>query len=222
MILNERECPSCTETKEYIHFNKAGHGWKDPIGERRQNLCRECDQKRALLFIEMSDTVDGKVITPKNSNHSYHKAYLKGGYKEVCLVMEIETDIKIKDEITTPKVELPDIIKEVSERNKADIANFNSKTSKTKEGFVYVISNSAWQGVVKIGCAINPIDRCSSFQTCDPNRAFTIEAYFYSEDRQKLEYNIHKHLSKHRGNGEWFSLLPKVAVRRIKEFLDAQ
>src|ERR1044072_8988199 len=55
------------------------------------------------------------------------------------------------------------------------------------EGFIYVISNSAWTRYLKIGHAVDYADRLNSFQTSDPFRRYKLEFAWYFRDRIAAE-----------------------------------
>lgn len=71
-----------------------------------------------------------------------------------------------------------------------------------KEGHVYAITNPAWGGFVKIGCAIDVFDRLNSYQTSSPHRDYKLEKYIFSYDRMKTEQLMHDMFSQGR-LGEW-------------------
>jgi hypothetical protein len=73
----------------------------------------------------------------------------------------------------------------------------------TKSGILYLISNEAWPGYVKVGITKNLHARLSTYQTCDPFRRFKVEHYRIVEDARVEEKNI---LDIHKINissGEW-------------------
>ena len=77
---------------------------------------------------------------------------------------------------------------------------------KSNVGYVYVISNPAWEGWYKVGMAIDAYDRCSGYQTSSPFRDYTVEYCKYFEDRRESEQNIHTKLAEQKieRRGEWF------------------
>lgn len=85
------------------------------------------------------------------------------------------------------------------------------------EGFVYVVANPAWEGWVKIGCAVDPMDRTASYQTGSPFRDYTLEGYAYSPDRRASERQVHEALASHRHGGEWFLCPIQEAVSLVKK-----
>jgi hypothetical protein len=100
--------------------------------------------------------------------------------------------------------------------NDAAFSSFENLSS-TKEGYVYVISNPAWPGWVKVGMAIDANDRCSSYQTSSPLRDYTLHCAVSSEDRRKDEYKAHKRLGTVASDrrGEWFKVSIEDATNCI-------
>ena len=91
----------------------------------------------------------------------------------------------------------------------------NNRTRLT-EGFVYIITNPVYEGWVKVGSALNMEERLSSYQICDPNRGYKIEFIWHFDNRKEAERLAHNALHKHRGNGEWFKLNVKKAIKIIE------
>ena len=92
------------------------------------------------------------------------------------------------------------------------------KIDSIKEGYVYVITNPAWPGWVKIGMAIDADDRCNGYQTSSPFRDYVLEHMIVTKNRRKTEAEAHKAASKlsTSSNGEWFEL----GVEEAKKVLD--
>ena len=90
--------------------------------------------------------------------------------------------------------------------------------TKTKEGYVYVITNPAWPDWVKIGMAVDAEDRLNGYQTSSPMRDYKLEYSVKSKDRRKSEKEAHtKALRKcDDSHGEWF----KMSVSEAIELLD--
>lgn len=84
------------------------------------------------------------------------------------------------------------------------LQGLGNRQAGTREGFVYVMTNPAWPGYVKVGRALDPFDRLASYQTSDPNRAYEIQAYRYFEDRYDAERMIQRLLTPWWASGEWY------------------
>jgi len=93
------------------------------------------------------------------------------------------------------------------------------KIDSIKEGYVYIITNPAWSGWVKIGMAIDADDRCNGYQTSSPFRDYVLEHIIVTKNRRKTEAEAHKAASKlaTSRNGEWF----KLGVEEAKKVLDS-
>ena len=96
--------------------------------------------------------------------------------------------------------------------------------SKTKEGYVYVLSNPAWPGWVKVGMAVDAQDRCGSYQTSSPFRDYTLHCSVLCSDRRKDEQIAHTHLEviASERRGEWFQVPVDQAQASITGILKQQ
>ena len=61
----------------------------------------------------------------------------------------------------------------------------------SKEGEVYVITNKAWDGWVKIGMAVDAEDRLNSYQTSSPHRDYILIHKEFFSDRRRAEAQAH-------------------------------
>lgn len=88
-----------------------------------------------------------------------------------------------------------------------------------KEGYVYVISNPAWEGWFKVGKAVDADDRCKSYNTSSPLRDFKVEYKIYVEDRNKSEKIAHTKALKQSKEytGEWF----RISLNSLKDILNS-
>ena len=85
---------------------------------------------------------------------------------------------------------------------------------RSKEGQVYIITNSAWPEWVKIGMAIEAEDRLNGYQTSSPFRNYRLMYSVSTDDRRKAEAAAHKAAEKvAERRGEWF----KMSVGQAKE-----
>jgi hypothetical protein len=88
--------------------------------------------------------------------------------------------------------------------------------SKSTVGYVYVVSNPAWEGWFKVGMAVDAYDRCSQYQTSSPYRDYVVEYCKYFEDRKKAESQVHALLKGTEQRGEWFRAELSVIKNTIK------
>ncbi len=91
------------------------------------------------------------------------------------------------------------------------------------DGFVYVITNSAFAGYVKIGITKNIKNRLRTYQTSAPMRDYKVEHYIHHPNCYKAEKDIHDALyyfalSK---KNEWFEVDLQIAIDRVNESLDS-
>ena len=90
--------------------------------------------------------------------------------------------------------------------------------SAVKEGQVYIISNPAWEGWIKVGMAIDTQDRANQYQTSSPYRDYKVEYTINTQDRRRLESLAHTLLGNAREQrNEWF----KCDVETAKWYIDS-
>ena len=94
----------------------------------------------------------------------------------------------------------------------------NYKTS--PEGQVYIITNPAWEGWVKVGMAVDAMDRLKNYQTSSPFRDYTLLYSYEVNDRRAGESAAHARLAKECDNiNEWFRIPHAVANELILEVI---
>ena len=100
--------------------------------------------------------------------------------------------------------------------NDAAFSSFE-RYEKSKDGYVYAITNPAWEGWVKIGMAVDADDRCKSYQTSSPLRDYKLEHCTYFEDRRRAEHQAHKKAEEiaEECGSEWFKIPVDEAVKII-------
>ena len=88
------------------------------------------------------------------------------------------------------------------------------------QGQVYVITNPAWEGWVKVGMAVDAGDRLNNYQTSSPFRDYTLVYTYEVDDRRAAESAAHTRLAKECDNiNEWFKLPPPIANELILEVI---
>ena len=88
------------------------------------------------------------------------------------------------------------------------------------QGQVYVIANPAWKDWVKVGMAVDAMDRTGNYQTSSPFRDYTLLYTYDVDDRRAAESAAHKRLAKECDNiNEWFRLSPENANDLILEVI---
>ena len=95
---------------------------------------------------------------------------------------------------------------------------------RSKEGQVYIITNSAWPEWVKIGMAIDAKDRCNQYQTSSPYRDYELKHSKYFKNRRKAETEAHKlcETKAEARNGEWFKMKIKDAIKLIDSITEEE
>ena len=92
----------------------------------------------------------------------------------------------------------------------------NYKTN--PQGQVYIITNPAWDGWVKVGMAVDAHDRLKNYQTSSPLRDYCLLHVVDTPDRRKLEADVHNSLSGiFEQKNEWF----KCTTETAKLFIDS-
>ena len=95
------------------------------------------------------------------------------------------------------------------------------KSKDIKEGNVYLISNPAWAGWLKVGRAMSVPDRLNAFQTGSPHRDYKVEYAIAVEDAPQIEKLLHNELkNKYRSKCEWFKLEVSDALNLLNEVID--
>lgn len=88
----------------------------------------------------------------------------------------------------------------------------NYKTS--TKGELYIVTNPAFEGWVKVGMAVDARDRLKNYQTSSPFRDYELESFCQVGDRRAAEAELHRRLSKiYEQQGEWF----KCSVDNARE-----
>jgi len=93
---------------------------------------------------------------------------------------------------------------------------------RSKEGFIYIISNTAFPNFYKIGVTNDINNRLRSYQTSSPHRNYRIEYYIKHPDCYVAEQKI-KDMMKHFAlemRNEWFKVDLNIAKSRLDETLD--
>ncbi len=89
---------------------------------------------------------------------------------------------------------------------------------KSQPGFVYVLSNKAMPGLVKIGCTQkDPRERANELYATGVPFPFIVEASVRTRDPHELEARVHQLLNSKRAHGrrEFFETSVELAVHAI-------
>lgn len=91
-----------------------------------------------------------------------------------------------------------------------------------KGGYLYIISNPAHEGWVKVGVTENIKSRLRTYQTSDPKRSYKLEYYVFHPD----VYNAEKRVKELMGpfakriKNEWYEISIHMAIPRLDETLE--
>lgn len=91
-----------------------------------------------------------------------------------------------------------------------------------KSGFLYIITNEAFPGWVKVGTSTNLTERLHTYQTGDPFRRYRIVYSLQHPEFRHAEKKI-KETMKHFAltiKGEWYEVDLGIAKSRLEEQLD--
>jgi len=99
-----------------------------------------------------------------------------------------------------------------------------SNYEKSNKGHVYLITNPAWKGWVKVGMAVDANDRCNQYQTSSPMRDYKLEYKKQFNHRRIAESQAHKLCGKKalQQNGEWFKINIKDAINLIESITEEE
>lgn len=90
--------------------------------------------------------------------------------------------------------------------------HLNNKSSGLKAGYVYLISNPAWNDF-KVGSTTDVNDRLRSYQTYSPLRDYILEFYFFSFNRLEDETKV---LEAFNSKNEWLQAPKDDIIRFMK------
>ncbi|ANM46486.1 hypothetical protein BI036_gp267 [Morganella phage vB_MmoM_MP1] len=90
----------------------------------------------------------------------------------------------------------------------------NNSSKGIKEGFVYCITNPAFEGWYKIGSTVDVYDRLNTYQSYCPLRNYKLECYYFSDKRFEEEFSFHKALN---ADGEWIKGDVRPIIKLFKE-----
>ena len=140
-------------------------------------------------------TIQGKRYRLGNTNHPYNKLYNTKGIESVFEAMGL-------------------VESTVSVIKKSVMALYD----KHIHGEVYIITNPAWGGWVKVGMAVDAEDRLKSYQTSSPFRDYVLYYSYPTDDRRKSEAEAHRMLEqKYERRNEWFFCTAKQAKDVLNE-----
>ena len=91
------------------------------------------------------------------------------------------------------------------------------------QGQVYIITNPAWEGWVKVGMAVDANDRAGNYQTSSPYRDYELAHVVDTADRRATEAETHARLGGlFEQRNEWFKCSVEMAKRIIDGVVEEQ
>ena len=91
------------------------------------------------------------------------------------------------------------------------------------EGQVYIITNPAWEGWIKVGMAVDAKDRLNNYQTSSPYRDYALVYTIDTPDRRYTERMMHDILNGMmtlEKQNEWFKIEPEWVIKHLEEIVD--
>jgi hypothetical protein len=160
---------------------------------RGERICIDCFS----LFNRARMTINNKRMSMGNPEHPFYHIFKTQGKIATYKAMGL---INSNDKLEFIK--------------KETIALYD----KIVYGDVYIITNPAWKGWIKVGRAVEAKDRCKGYQTGSPLRDYNLEYKKFFDDRAKAEALAHKLCAKKskERNGEWFKLDIDTAIQCIE------
>ena len=88
------------------------------------------------------------------------------------------------------------------------------------KGWVYVISNDAMPGLVKVGFSSKDPDlRASELNHTGSPHPYIVDYEVLTEHPRDIEQRVHRKLSEHREGREWFRCTPEFAVSAVQQIV---
>ena len=153
-------------------------------------------------------------VTPNDSKSSNVIPFKVKPSKDISLAISIAGVKTIEELYGKSEIEIESYLNIAKSLMSSGRSEVTVKQTSDKRGFVYIITNPAYPGYVKIGKALDVISRFNSYQTYSPMRDYVLEGYEFFPDRREAEDLMKKLLANEQGDaeGEWF----KVSVKRAK------
>jgi hypothetical protein len=87
-------------------------------------------------------------------------------------------------------------------------------------GHIYVLKNPAWPDWVKVGKAVDALDRLNSYQTASPNRDYSVIHFIETQNRHAVEKAAHIKLNEActGRHNEWFRISNDTAISILNNF----
>jgi hypothetical protein len=135
-------------------------------------------------------------------------------------IKERTSQVEIKGSLLLAKKVVDPVLKELRSRVREERKTKIREKSEIMDGYVYVMTNPVFPGLVKVGCALDYLQRLSTFQTYDPYDGFNLEYQVHFPDRGLAEVEVHDLLAAWRihPKKEWFRVTPEFACQVIDAY----
>ena len=93
-----------------------------------------------------------------------------------------------------------------------------------KGGYLYIITNVAFPGFVKVGVTEDIKSRLHVYQTSDPKRSYKIEYYVFHPDCYSAEKKIKEMMHRFAKSikNEWYECDLQTAIIRLQEQVECE
>lgn len=185
-------------------------------------FCTSCNTNKSVEDWYKSKTqTDGLDVICKSCRTSYNKKY-NSKYHHIHNPIENAKAMYVNGKYISRSHPLhkPGKYKTFEGAAFSSLSNYEKST----EGHVYLITNPAWKGWVKVGMAVDANDRCNQYQTSSPLRDYKLEYSRQFNNRRTAESQAHKlcDTQSRERNGEWFKLSIKTAISLIDSITEEE
>ena len=185
-------------------------------------FCTSCNTNKSVEdWYKNKTQTDGLDVICKSCRTSYNKKY-NSKYHHIHNPIENAKAMYVNGKYISRSHPLhkPGRYKTFEGAAFSSLSNYEKSTG----GHVYLITNPAWKGWVKVGMAVDANDRCNQYQTSSPMRDYKLEYKKQFNNRRIAESQAHKLCSKKalQQNGEWFKINIKDAIKLIESITEEQ
>ncbi|MDI9313078.1 MAG: DNA methyltransferase [Hydrotalea sp.] len=198
---------------------KTGDWWEiPPIGSTAKERTGYPTQKPLILLeriIKASSNEGDMVLDPFCGCATACVAAERLGRRWVGIDVSYKAYELVKERLNKEKHTIMDWNKEIHDST-APPKRTDGGAGGAIAGYIYIISNKAYKGQLKVGVAKDPKARLNNYQTSDPKRGFTLEKAYQTPFNIEIETMIHNH---YQSLYEWVATDDIEEVfNQIKEF----
>lgn len=112
-----------------------------------------------------------------------------------------------------PAPTIGDRLKQIKDRYNEEVKLHGEQTC-IREGFVYLVSNKAYPGWIKVGMTIDFENRLTQYNVYDPNNGFEMHTIKWVYDRRHIETLLLSAINDKATSrkGEWFYISKEQAI----------